>query len=906
VPPTAEDLKQRFGAESPTFAFLKDELGHLFEAAQVQPSVRMKFAMWEKYLEVVYGDTQAGDGLFIKHTYLATLAKIMVFLRINGGQVPPRDLVIPILNGTVFDDFGITNFIEEDFFAWVLVPEIRKDVEDHVLRLIHQLVIYDLAELNEDVFKELYQELVDPEVRRGLGEYYTPDWLAEFLLRPKLHESPEATILDPSCGSGTFLFIAIRLKISELRSRGWKSADILSHIQMSVVGVDIHPLAVIISRTNYLLALRDLLGARKGSMTIPVYLSDSIKLPEFISDVQENREVYRVEATAEAFFMIPKAIANRSAVLDSVIGTMHAFAKRYEEGKPTRKGTLESFANAVTTSGSVNPADLRVFHRNMEILLDLIDGKEDAIWTFLLRNTYRPIALSDTKFDLVIGNPPWIVMNVIKNPSYQKFLKRSSGEAGLLDGKSPHLYTHMEIATLFYLACARLYLKKKGAISFVMPATIISGDQHAAFRTGHFRGLKLGFRKIVDLRNVEPLFSVGACVLESSSQAETEYPIDGVSISGKLKRKNVSLEEASTTLTFRTSSFALNRTGARTYLQEDTGIAGVQLGRSSYFASFSEGATIVPRPFWFVEVVRHPVLGADMNEPVVKSSARAKKKGKKKYADVFFEGQIEAAFLFGLVTGSEMVPFGLTLRNLTVLPIEPAGAGFRIVKREEAERRGLTHLANWLDRAERVWMEKRGSKSKGPDIYQWIDYRHKLTDQAPKLRYAVVYEAVGTYLVACVVDKKGGTIETPDGKVKTSGTLIDYSTIYYETADREEADYLSAVFNSKIMDDLIKPMQSTGLFGPRNIWKKVLEIPIPRFSADNADHKALAKLGKACEEKVGAALPDYDGIGSIGRVRALIRESLLPELTEITAIVSRILSRGAKGKKRLKDFEKAD
>jgi len=67
-------------------------------------------------------------------------------------------------------------------------------------------------------------------------------------------------------------------------------------------------------------------------------------------------------------------------------------------------------------------------------------------------------------------------------------------------------------------------------------------------------------------------------------------------------------------------------------------------------------------------------------------------------------------------------------------------------------------------------------------------------------------------------------VDTLQGRVQTNGTLIDYSTIYYETSDRDEAYYLCAILNSKVMDERIKPLQATGLWGPRNIWKKFLRF----------------------------------------------------------------------------------
>jgi type I restriction-modification system DNA methylase subunit len=61
-------------------------------------------------------------------------------------------------------------------------------------------LIYDLDKIDEDFLKELYQELVDPEQRKLLGEFYTPDWLAETMINEVLKDNPELSIMDPACG----------------------------------------------------------------------------------------------------------------------------------------------------------------------------------------------------------------------------------------------------------------------------------------------------------------------------------------------------------------------------------------------------------------------------------------------------------------------------------------------------------------------------------------------------------------------------------------------------------------------------------------------------------------------------------------------------------------------------------
>jgi len=117
-------------------------------------------------------------------------------------------------------------------------------------RLAQSLNVYDLQRINEDLLKQLYQNLVDPETRHDLGEFYTPDWLAELTLQ-EINYRPGQSLLDPSCGSGTFLFTAIR-RLAALGLTGWQLVDFALE---NVAGMDVHPLAVTVARTNYMLAI---------------------------------------------------------------------------------------------------------------------------------------------------------------------------------------------------------------------------------------------------------------------------------------------------------------------------------------------------------------------------------------------------------------------------------------------------------------------------------------------------------------------------------------------------------------------------------------------------------------------------------------------------------------------------
>jgi len=119
-----------------------------------------------------------------------------------------------------------------------------------------------------DLLGGLYQGLVPRRVRHKMGEYYTPRWLAEHVLDEVGYRGdPHRRLLDPACGSGVFLLAAIR----RVRPRAGSCEAILA----GVVGYELSPLAALLARANYLMAIRDLLP-RGRHVDIPVLVRDAI------------------------------------------------------------------------------------------------------------------------------------------------------------------------------------------------------------------------------------------------------------------------------------------------------------------------------------------------------------------------------------------------------------------------------------------------------------------------------------------------------------------------------------------------------------------------------------------------------------------------------------------------------
>ena len=123
-----------------------------------------------------------------------------------------------------------------------------------------------------DPFAETYAKFFSFELRKTLGEFYTPAPLAKYLTRRalELSDATDPTILDPTCGAGVFLTTALR----RFLDAGIAPVDALGRL----AGFDANALAVITARANLLVAatsrasgedrktlLREILDARRDA-----------------------------------------------------------------------------------------------------------------------------------------------------------------------------------------------------------------------------------------------------------------------------------------------------------------------------------------------------------------------------------------------------------------------------------------------------------------------------------------------------------------------------------------------------------------------------------------------------------------------------------------------------------------
>ena len=81
---------------------------------------------------------------------------------------------------------------------------------------------------------------------------------------------------------------------------------------------------------------------------------------------------------------------------------------------------------------------------------------------------------------------------------------------------------------------------------------------------------------------------------------------------------------------------------------------------------------------------------------------------------------------------------------------------------------------------------------------------------------------------------------------------------------------------------------SRGLFGGRDVHKRVWEIAIPEYNPDNPTHTAIRDTAIEGEQRAYDMLPDlleqYDPLTSIGWIRRRQREELEPLQSELSEL----------------------
>lgn len=900
-PLTAENLANVFGPESEVTRLAISEFYSAIMRGQRSsklPRVAAFYEEWDRIFGVVYGEKlekaeKAAEEtavlyslpsgirlkplLFAIHTFYALLMKLIAvellalqrdfsvtsFVAGLAAEDNPtlRERLQYLEQGAEFSQRGIDNFLEADFFGWYL-DDWKGRMATVVRGVIRALSDFEPATpvlepgWTRDLLQELYELVVPRELRHGLGEYYTPKWLAGYLIDKTGYKGDvESRFLDPACGSGTFLVEALRRALRRLgdadpgaRRKGGQQ------ILENIVGFDLNPLAVLAARTNYLIAFAPLLQHVRP-ISLPVYLCDSVLPPDAEQDpdtplLKPDTVVF---ATHEDNYVFPVSMKQKRH-----IDVFTAEVMIRLDSKTTPDAFGKSIAEKLGLSKKEGAQAQEVYRR----IKELDDEGRDGIWAHYIKNAFAPAYVGE--FDFVVGNPPWIRWGYLADeyrertlPLWHKYglFSLTGHEARLGAGEK-------DFSMLFTYACADRYVRKGGTLGFVITQEVFkskgAGEGFRRFRLGE-DGDPLRVTRMEDMVHLKPFHAANKTTIFTMKKGrKTRYP---VSVTEWRRKKGIgrippdwSLEDV------RKATTRKRLKGAP--VDEENPASSWQTAKAAVLEASKKlkgenpykahrGASTSPYGVFWLRFKEPRPDGLIVVE-------NQHDRGKRKVPHV--ENAIEPDLVYPAVSGGDIQKFGIK-GSFPLLVSQDATA--REPYSEQWMTENAPHTLAYLNQFRDILL------SRGSNVVRELAERTEFyamygIGEYSFARYRVAWKRMASRLSAVVLSK----VDTPFGRKKVISTD---TTSFYVAKTVGEAHYLCAIMNAELINEHIASFSSAGRgFGAPSVVKN---LAIPEYDRYNDLHKLLARLSKAAHKAVEAG-------EEIGAIEAEINEAV-PRLWNI-------------------------
>jgi len=830
--------------------------------------------LWSEFAGYVGGQITGtfDPAMYVNELYALTLAKLLCANVLAGHALHSDDRELhAILGGGFFRAKGLDNLVEYDYFGWL-------NAEPYVQQLIpvaedmqRGLRSFDFgAPAAEDLFGRLMAQLADRSQRLLLGQESTPPWLAERLARElvfALSDDERPRFLDMCCGSGSTIVEVVKLAKANPPRDGHDAVD---ELVQAATGFDIDPLAVMLAKVNWVVAVRDRLGPLDGSrrISIPIYHADSMFAKTPIGKLHGAAgDSYRLTLNKHvvelpSFLVTPE----RGALFDAVLEVAYRVAMQAAK-EPVGALTAVDIdaaldealrAAADTLSGKQQDSVRTLLEQLVDALERLQRADLNGIWAFILRNGYRPGLLAG-QFNGLITNPPWLALSKLADNPYQQTLQGDAAAYGIQPSGAAHLHT--ELATTFLLHAVDRYLADGAVVGCILPETVLNGYHHELFRRGAYSTSTTP----VDLR-VHELWRVarGTFKNEAIVLIGEKKPVE--------KRDGfpglVVREQGDQPISFQVTQLAA---GLRT-AWSDSG----EGARAGWFdeLEFRQGADLMPRTGVFHEVraARGGQIQIAPIDTATSPNAYLMSDGKRIKDFRITATTVPRYLVYDALISKHLVHFELAGPAQALLPFERTADGkWRPVTNIKLAT-SPTAQAVFAEICDAVSAET--GKSFTLAHYQAkLDTRHKLVAQraVDDRGFLVVYGAGGGLIAAAFAPLTRFDV----------GRLVIDQTLYSLIVDSEdEAVYTTGLFNSRAIDTLINEFKPRGAFGGRHLHKLPTTVT-PAYDSAQALHTAVVDATRRLLADFAAARQDptvrewFNPNRNLAWRRRMIRERII-------------------------------
>lgn len=762
-----------------------------------------------------------------------------------------RDFFQYTEDGYIFQTGGIKNLLEGDFFSWYCSTEVWSDeITKILIGLINIIEGYSHASYTHgysttDIFIDLYMEIMPSEVRHSLGEYFTPSWLANYVVERSVEiisNKKSYIAIDPCCGSGVFIMALIKQMIgnTDLISLTDREKDILlNSIITRVKGVDINPLSVLTAKVSFYMAIRPLIN--NHTIEIPIYLGDSANIPNklnidkidcyeyIIKTEKENIEILLPSAFVESdnFFYSMSQIQSsiKSEKSDFVFNKFRDFI-----GKENLNIKIEEAIKNLSNQ-----------------LVELHKKNWDGIWIRIVANFMLVGRIRNV--DLIVGNPPWVKWEFLPQ-EYAEKIKSLCIEKHIFSGQTYMGAISLNICALIANVTASEWLTEDGLLAFLMPQTLMTQDSYSGFRnfyTNFARNERMYLQKLDDwTKSGNPFVDTTEKFMTYYYQKKkVDYYKDGIPINVLVKKKGISMINLNQKQMFKEIETSFEQFSSKAYQmdEERTGYTTLSdlsiqskenfkliIGECMYKAR--SGVEFTPAEIYFLEAVEK----VNTKGYYLFKSSKFKNSKYKNISNLPL--QLETKYIKPVIKAPQIVPFGhIEDNNYCIFPyIDKITTSVEIdVLMNESP-----SLFNYFISTKKV-IEKQSKRSltisRGKDFYS-LSKVGKYTFSPNKVTFRD-----NTKLSAMVVKE----IKTPWGENLEPICAKHCPYISQDKTGRDisedEAFYLCGILNTNIVGEYFKSTYSTRSYSIN------FNIKMPLYNNNNKLHRLIMKLSRRATNK---------------------------------------------------------
>ena len=767
-----------------------------------------------------YPDPEDEDDLFVRHTLLTVIARMVSGVRTNGAGKRGKGRAAMNRSPSSADR------LLEGYVGWLVNAP---DVLDQIQAVID---LHDWQANQTDVMRALYMGIIPIEQRKSYGEYYTPEWVAEKICIEVIDDRYVARqverflggeavepVLDPACGSGTFLHhAAMRLRNSKpVQDAGMDDASADDFVARMVWGIDLHPVAVEMAVANMSRML-----PRTKAQSLHVYQGDSL-----LADTPT--------ATLD------KATGN--SITLRADGETLTLPRRFVEGRPD---AIDYFVSTAVGGSQIPPRitkgfdddERAVMRRAHKAIKKIIERNGNGVWGWYIRNQSAPMLLADAgRIGRIVSNAPWVRFSEIKDRARKAKLVELAKKTSVYAG-SKHK-TGLDVSSVFVARCNGMYLSKSGRAGWVLPVTAIKG----AGQWERLRAKRGGtIKEFWDLGTI-PFPKQGPCCTLMYRKGRTAKGAGGGAGEKppvlRLVCRGPKPNEHDGWTGVVSKIARLGAAGGGPEIEIPAILTDAKKRPSAWMAGGKkrkaiarQGAILTPS---MLVRVRDGTRAADGEGAAKDGNIRVEtepsthgvwKKMETRRASV------PQSWLRGVILGKNILPFAVPFPTLHIIPIDDDGRWID----------GRAKRGYWKDACS-MYADNCGPADHTPKTLEdQLDYHGKLSSQFPPAPWSVVYNTSGERLYAAAVD----------------GTHVVESSAYRVTCRTlTEADFLAAILNADSMQKAFCESKRSQRHYHKYFWSVV---PIPRYDGANTDHAALSALGaRARKEARRLCSPNEDG-----------------------------------------------